>query len=148
MSDMKEIIAIIRTDAVESTKKALESVGVKGITFAEVIGRGRQRGTIQIQDREASVRRRAGGYILKQRGVITDEEYPQYTSPVEKEFDLGFLPKKMLIMVTENDDVPSIVQALIRANQTGKHGDGRIFVCPLEDSIRVRTGEHGAQALS
>lgn len=145
---MKEIIAIIRTEAVEPTKKALESIGVKGITFADVIGRGRQRGTIQALDREASMRRRAGGYILKQRGVITDEEYPRYTLPVEKEIDLGFLPKKMLIMITEDDDVPSIVQTLIGSNQKGRHGDGRIFVCPLEDSIRIRTGEHGDQALS
>lgn len=145
---MKEIIAIIRTDTLESTKKALESIGVKGITFAEVIGRGQQRGIIQTQDREASVRRRAGGYMLKQRGAITDEEYPRYTLPVEKELDLGFLPKRMLVMITEDDDVPSIVQALIRANQKGQHGDGRIFVCPLENSIRIRTGEHGAKALS
>lgn len=148
MSDMKEIIAIIRTDAVESTKKALESVGVKGITFSDVIGRGRQRGTIQTLDPEASIRRRAGGYMLQQRGMITDEEYPRYTLPVEKEIDLGFLPKKMLVMITGDDEVPLIVQTLIRANQKGQHGDGRIFVCPLEDSIRIRTGEHGDPALS
>ncbi len=145
---MKEIIAIIRTDALESTKKSLESIGVKGITFSDVIGRGRQRGTIQALDREASMRRRVGGYMLQQRGVITDEEYPRYILPVEKEIDLGFLPKKMLVMITEDDDVPSIVQTLIMANQKGRHGDGRIFVCPLEDSIRIRTGEHGDQALS
>lgn len=86
--------------------------------------------------------------MLQQRGMITDEEYPRYTLPVEKEIDLGFLPKKMLVMITGDDEVPLIVQTLIRANQKGQHGDGRIFVCPLEDSIRIRTGEHGDPALS
>jgi len=148
VSDMKEVIAIIRTDAVESTKNVLESVGIKAMTFADVIGRGRQKGAIQTMDPEATLRRNVGGYILHQRGVISDEEYPRWAPPVEKEFDLGFVPKKMLTMVLRDADVPMVVQTLIRANQTGQHGDGRIFVCPVGDSIRIRTGERGDKALS
>ena len=68
--------------------------------------------------------------------------------PVGRKIDLGFLPKRMLIIIAPDCDVPSIVQTLIDANQTGRHGDGKIFVCPLISAIRVRTGEQGDEALT
>ena len=95
---MKEIIAIIRTDHVEPTKDALESVGVNGITFFNVIGRGRQGGIIREPDPEGTVRRDVGVYIMQQRGIIGDADDPKYHAPVRKEIELGFLAKKMLMM--------------------------------------------------
>jgi nitrogen regulatory protein PII 2 len=54
----------------------------------------------------------------------------------------------MLIIVAYDEDVNRIVQAIVDANQTGRHGDGRIFICPMISAIRVRTGELGDMALS
>jgi len=145
---MKEIIAIIRTDQVEPSKNALESMGVKGITFFNVIGRGRQRGTIRTPDPEGTVRRDVGVYIMQQRGIISNADDPKYHVPVQKEIELGFLPKKMLMMVVNDDEVPLVVDILTQINRSGQQGDGKIFVCPLTDAIRIRTSEHGNKALS
>jgi len=145
---MKEIIAIIRTDRVEPTKGTLESIGVKGITISHVIGRGKQRGTIRVPDPESTVRREVGVYIMQQRGIIRDADDPKYHVPVQKEIDLGFLPKKMIMIVVNDDEVPLVVNALIQVNRSGLQGDGKIFVCPMTDAVRIRTGERGNKALS
>jgi nitrogen regulatory protein PII 2 len=145
---MKEIIAIIRTDHVEPTKGALESIGVKGITFSNVIGRGRQRGTIRVPDPESTVRKDVGVYIMQQRGIISDADDPKYHVPVQKEIELGFLPKKMLMIVVNDNEVPRIVDTLTQINRSGQQGDGKIFVCPMTDAVRIRTGECGNKALS
>ncbi|MGA2122411.1 MAG: P-II family nitrogen regulator [Methanoregula sp.] len=145
---MKEIIAIIRTDHVEPTKGALESIDVKGITFSNVIGRGRQRGTIRVPDPESTVRKDVGVYIMQQRGIISDADDPKYHVPVQKEIELGFLPKKMLMIVVNDDEVPHIVDTLTQINRSGQQGDGKIFVCPMTDAVRIRTGERGNKALS
>ncbi len=145
---MKEIIAIIRTDRVEPTKGALESIGVNGVTFASVIGRGRQKGTIRAPDPEGTVRREVGVYVMQQRGIIADADDPKYHLPVHKEIELGFLPKKMLTMVVPDGEVPRIVDTLAHLNRSGEHGDGKIFVCPVYDAIRISTGERGDAALS
>ena len=145
---MKEIIAIIRTERVEPTKDALESLGVKGITFFHVIGRGRQGGTIRAPDPEGTLRRDVGVYLMQQRGLINDTDDPKYHVPVQKEIELGFLPKKMLMIVVNDDEVPHIVDALTQINKSGQQGDGKIFVCSMDDAVRIRTGEHGNKALS
>jgi nitrogen regulatory protein PII 2 len=145
---MKEIIAFIRTERVEPTKDALESLGIKGITFVNVIGRGRQGGIIQTPDPEGTLRREVGVYIMQQRGIINDADNPKYHVPVQNEIELGFLPKKMLIIVVNDEEVPIIVDTLTQINRSLQKGDGKIFVCSMEDAIRVRTGEHGNKALS
>jgi nitrogen regulatory protein PII 2 len=145
---MKEIIAIIRTDQVESTKSALEFISVKGITFFNVIGRGRQGGTIRVPDPEGTLRREVGVYLMQQRGIISDADDPKYHIPVEKEIELGFLPKKMLMIVVNDDEVSLIVDTITQINRSGQKGDGKIFVCPMINAIRIRTGEHGNKALS
>jgi nitrogen regulatory protein PII 2 len=145
---MKEIIAIIRTDHLEPTKGTLESIGVKGITFSHVIGRGKQRGTIRVLDPEGTVRRKVGVHIMQQRGIISDADDPKYHVPVQKDIELGFLPKKMLMIVVNDDQVPLIVDALTQINRSGQQGDGKIFVCPMTDAVRIRTGERGNKALS
>ena len=58
---------------------------------------------------------------------------------------LRFVPKRMISTVVE--DVPKVIETIMRTNQTGHIGDGKIFVCPVEDVVRVRTGENGEQAI-
>lgn len=63
------------------------------------------------------------------------------------EYKVEFLPKVRIEVVLGEEQLDEAVNALIRAAKTGKFGDGKIFVTDLEDVIRVRTGEHGAQAI-
>lgn len=144
---MKEIIAVIRSERTEATKEALDAIGIKGVTFVSVTGRGRQGGTVKTPDKEGTLRREIGVHILHQRGLIDRPEDPKYHVPVEKEIELGFLSRKMLMIVAGDDEVPSIVRQILRINRSNRRGDGRIFVCPLLDAVRVRTGERGTAAL-
>lgn len=63
------------------------------------------------------------------------------------EYVVDFLPKMKLEIAVKEELVDQAVEAIIQAAQTGKIGDGKIFITPLEDVIRIRTGEHGAEAL-
>jgi nitrogen regulatory protein P-II 1 len=64
------------------------------------------------------------------------------------EYVVDFLPKLKLEIVLGNDQVEKVCLALQEACQTGKIGDGKIFVLPVDDAIRIRTGEHGDDAVS
>ncbi len=63
------------------------------------------------------------------------------------EYVVDFLPKIKLDIVIDDGAVDSVVTAIVDAAGTGRIGDGKIFVLPLEDSIRIRTGERGAEAV-
>jgi nitrogen regulatory protein PII 2 len=58
-----------------------------------------------------------------------------------------YIPKRLLTIVVPDDVVTSVVTALIRVNQTGRPGDGQIFVSPVEGALRVRTGELNGEAI-
>jgi nitrogen regulatory protein PII 2 len=60
---------------------------------------------------------------------------------------MKFVPKRMIIIVAHDKDVDMIVDALVKVNRTGFIGDGKIFVCPTDDALRVRTKETGDVAL-
>ena len=57
------------------------------------------------------------------------------------------IAKRMLTIVIKDDMVDDVVQTIIETNQTGKPGDGKIFVLPVGDSVRVRTGEKGEKSI-
>lgn len=63
------------------------------------------------------------------------------------EYVIDFLPKIKLEVVVSDDLAPAVIDAIQTAARTGKIGDGKIFVTTLEDVIRIRTGETGAQAI-
>ncbi|MBW2280582.1 MAG: P-II family nitrogen regulator [Deltaproteobacteria bacterium] len=63
------------------------------------------------------------------------------------EYVVEFLPKLRIDVVVPDDRVQPVVDALVNAAKTGKIGDGKIFVIPVEDAIRIRTGERGDDAL-
>ena len=63
------------------------------------------------------------------------------------EYVVDFLPKLKIEIVAKDNQVAAIVQAIQKAAATGKIGDGKIFVLPLEDAVRIRTGETGESAL-
>ena len=63
------------------------------------------------------------------------------------EYVVDFLPKVKVEVVVPDDQVEKIVEAIVSAAQTGRIGDGKIFVLPIEDAIRIRTGERGENAI-
>lgn len=64
-----------------------------------------------------------------------------------KEYKVEFLPKIKIEIVVVDDDVNKIVSAIIREARTGNIGDGKIFIYPVEDAIRIRTGDSGFNAI-
>jgi len=63
------------------------------------------------------------------------------------EYVVDFLPKVKIELIIEDDLVEKAVEAIRMAAQTGRIGDGKIFVSRIEDAIRIRTGEHGDAAV-
>jgi len=63
------------------------------------------------------------------------------------EYVVDFLPKTKIELVVGDDIVDQITEAIVDAARTGKVGDGKIFVTQLEQAIRIRTGETGAEAV-
>ena len=57
-------------------------------------------------------------------------------------------PKRILTAVVPEESVDAIVEKIIEVNKSGKPGDGKIFVCPIGDAVRVRTGETGAKSIA
>ncbi|MBI5492711.1 MAG: P-II family nitrogen regulator [Deltaproteobacteria bacterium] len=63
------------------------------------------------------------------------------------EYTVDFLPKIKIEIVTAEEMAPKVVEAIVLAAKTGKIGDGKIFVTSIEETIRIRTGEGGKNAL-
>ncbi len=63
------------------------------------------------------------------------------------EYVVDLLPKVMIEIVVRDDQVDAAVEAITEASQTGRIGDGKIFVMPIDDVIRIRTGERGEAAV-
>lgn len=63
------------------------------------------------------------------------------------EYVIDFLPKIKIEVAIEASKVDSAIETIINSAQTGKIGDGKIFVTPIEQTIRIRTGESGVEAL-
>ncbi|PKG39843.1 P-II family nitrogen regulator [Psychromonas sp. Urea-02u-13] len=63
------------------------------------------------------------------------------------EYQVDFLPKVKLEIAVKDDDVERLVEAITKAANTGKVGDGKIFIQPLEQVVRIRTGELDEEAL-
>ena len=60
---------------------------------------------------------------------------------------MRYVPKRLLSVIVPDAAVDKVKDAIVAVNQTGQIGDGRIFVCPIENAVRLRTGEEGVQAI-
>jgi len=139
---MKEITAIIRRDKLPETKKVLEELGFPSLSIQSVDGRGKQKGMICNNDLDPDL---PDSYCTPAKLKPTPATYAlEHTLPTVA----LFVPKRMLTMVVPDDLVIKIVKSLIKLNQTGKTGDGKIFVSPIEGAFRVRTGETNGEAIA
>ena len=63
------------------------------------------------------------------------------------EYVVDFLPKIKMVVVIADAQVEEVANAIVKAAQTGRIGDGKIFITSLEDTVRIRTGERGEEAI-
>ena len=115
---LKEVVAIIRPQRWNHTKLRVQRLRIQAFTQMRVLGRGRERGL----------------RYLPRKGAASG-------------VGVRYLPKRMISWIVEEAQVAPLVEAIIEANQTGQLGDGKIFVLPVEDAMRIRTQEHGVEAL-
>lgn len=120
---MKEVMAIIRPKQMTRTKEVLAVLGFPALTAWRVLGRGKQKGLA---------------------GEVSFEVHPK----LMKQGGDEICPKEVDLLVVEDEDVPLVVAAIIKVNRTGEIGDGRIFVCPVDDAVRIRTQERSSEAIS
>jgi nitrogen regulatory protein PII 2 len=119
---MKEVMAVIRMNMINETKIALADAGISSITARDCLGRGK--GLVDLS-------------LLKG----AEKGYEEAISQLGQSQRL--IPKRVLFIVVPDKMVKKTVKTIIKVNQTGKSGDGKIFVVPVLDSVRVRTGENG-----
>jgi nitrogen regulatory protein P-II 1 len=115
---MKYIVAIVQPSRLEAVKEALSKVDIRGLTVSDVQGIGRQKGHTEVY-----------------RG---------------HEYQVNLIRKVKLEIAVPDEYLEQTIEAIIKGGRTGaegKIGDGKIFVLPLEDCVRIRTGERGADAI-
>ena len=122
-------MTLIRRHKVPETKKAFEDAGFPALTIQSVEGRGKQGGI--------------GGWAAE----VDPELNAVMSAELQDETKFNWIPKRMLTIVVQDHEVEAVVNVIIKANQTGHVGDGKIFVCPLKEVVRVRTGEMGKEAV-
>lgn len=119
---MKEILAIVRLNKMNQTKKALSEAGITSVTARDALGRGK--GLVDVHLLEGAEK----GY----------EEAISQLGQTQR-----MIPKRAMLIVVPDELVDKTVGTIIEVNKTGKSGDGKIFVMPCLDAFRVRTGESG-----
>ena len=119
---MKEIMAIVRINMMNKTKRALAEAGISSITARDALGRGK--GLVDMTLLEGA-----------------EKGYEEAISQLGQ--SQRMIPKRVFFIVVPDKLVSKTVKTIIEVNRTGKSGDGKIFVMPVKDSVRVRTGESG-----
>ncbi|MEX1307596.1 MAG: P-II family nitrogen regulator [Eubacteriales bacterium] len=127
---MKEVMAVIRINKINETKRHLSENGFPVATCRKVYGRGAKKVKFDMIDD-----------ILDE----TTEAPMEVIETISEAHRL--IAKRMLLLVVLDDEVDKVVSLIIEANQTGSMGDGKIFVMPVDDAIRVRTDERGDAAV-
>lgn len=64
------------------------------------------------------------------------------------EYTVDFLPKVKLEIIVSNGDASTVAEAIVKSANTGKIGDGKVFISPIDEAIRIRTGETGEEAVA
>jgi len=124
---VKEVMAVIRMNKINETKRALAASGISSFTATgRVMGRGK--GQVDYRILEGAQE----GY---QEAIAQLGQGPR------------LVPKRMILVVIPDNKVKTVVDTIIKVNQTGNAGDGKIFVLPINEAARVRTGETGDEIL-
>ena len=123
---MKEVMAIVRMNMMNKTKKSLSDAGISSMTARDALGRGKG---------------------LVDTSLLEGAEKGYEEAIAQLGHSQRLIPKRLIFVVVPDNLVDTAVKTIIRVNRTGKSGDGKIFVMPVTDSISVRTGESGTGVL-
>jgi len=123
---MKEVIAVVRINMMNQTKQALTNAGIDAFFAHEAQGRGK-------------------GFANPAVLEGAEQGYEEAASLLGEKGKL--YPKRMVTIVIQDDLTEDVVKAIIETNKTGKPGDGKVFVLPVADAVRVRTGETGVKSI-
>lgn len=123
---MKEVLAIVRMNMMNRTKRALSDAGISSMTAKDVLGRGK--GLVDTSLLEGA-----------------EKGYEEAIAQLGQSQRL--IPKRMLMMIVPDKLAETTVKTILQVNRTGKPGDGKIFIMPVQDSACVRTGESGDKVL-
>lgn len=124
---MKEVIAVIRINMMNQTKKALTECGIPSFYAHEAQGRGK-------------------GFASREVLEGAEQGYEEAAALLGEKGKL--YPKRIVTVVVEDSQVGCVVETLINVNQTGMPGDGKVYVLPINDAVRMRTGETGPKAIA
>ncbi len=123
---MKEVMAVVRMNMINQTKRALSAAGITSMHAKDCLGRGK--GLVEM--------------------ISLGGAEKQYEEKIQELGNAGrLIPKRMITVVVPDKLVKKVVDTIISTNKTGKSGDGKIFVMPVSDSVRIRTGETGDETL-
>ena len=114
---VKKVEAIVRKERFPDIDKALKEVGISGLTFSKVEGRGRAKGREMLSDRGTRTYR------------------PEYVERTKLE------------VLVKGADVPKVVQTIMANAKTGAFGDGKIFVSQVEEVYDIASGQSGERAI-
>jgi len=121
---MKEVMAFIRANKVNDTKRALGDAGFPAFTCRRVLGRGKKM---------------LDPVVLQM--VMEHGELPVSSEGEAMTETRRLISKRFFTLVVEDDCVKDAVDTIIRVNQTGNPGDGKIFILDVLETYKVRTGE-------
>ena len=123
---MKEVIAVIRMNMMNQTKQALTECGIDAFFAHEAQGRGK-------------------GFASREVLEGAEQGYEEAAALLGEKGKL--YPKRMVTVVVKDSQVGCVVETFINVNQTGLPGDGKVYVLPVADAVRIRTGEIGQKAI-
>jgi nitrogen regulatory protein PII 2 len=126
---MKEVFAVIRQNMINQTKDGLRDAGFPSMTCSKVMGRGKKQIDMQILN------------------VISASDPAEPVSMDQLAQAYRLLPKRFITLIVKDEEVEKVVKVIMDKNSTGKPGDGKVFVMPVEEVYRVRTGESGEVAV-
>ena len=124
---MKEVIAVVRINMMNQTKQALSDCGVDAFFAHEAHGRGK-------------------GFVNPEILEGAEQGFEEAAALLGEKGKL--YPKRLLTAVVDDSMVKCVVETIVNVNQTGMPGDGKVFVVPLADAVRVRTGETGVKSIA
>ena len=123
---MKEVMAVIRMNKINQTKKSLVEAGIYSVHARECLGRGK--GLVDLD-------------LLKGAEQGYEEAIAQLGNSQR------LIPKRMISIIVPDKLVDKTAAVIIAVNRSNKPGDGKIFVMPVFDVVRIRTGETGDDTL-
>lgn len=129
--EMKEIMALIRLNMIGPMKEALSKAGFPSFFCRKCLGRGKK------------------GLDIDTLKLVIDNDMQMPVSPYGEALteSARLIPKRLVTLVVDDDNVKKAVDTIIGTNQTGNPGDGKIFVLPVTETFRVRTAESSRDSM-